>query len=242
MVASVGESAFVSGAVVMAKNQAVWGKAELKRFNMVLLLIMRLYELNLELEGNKRYADTIVASVDTAVLAFSQNGFLIHFNKAAERLFGFPASQAIGKHYLDLSSLNVMKLTKNTFDYVLRKGIPWEGEFIEFTRLDNRKILMSPSVYPWFGGDGGKLGIICVIRDETQIKRLRDQLVKSERMEILGKIASKVSDDIKSPLSSIKNLARMIGDNIESGDRHKNYPGMIIGEAYRINSAVNALL
>lgn len=242
IVASIGESAFVSGAVVMAKNQAIWDKADLKRFNMVLLLIVRLFELSMALEGNKKYADTIVGSVDTAVLAISQNGILGHFNKAAEKLFGFPASQAIGKHYMELSSLMAMKLTKNTFDYVMRTGIPWEGEFIEFIRLDNQKILISPSFYPWFSGDGGKLGVICVVRDETQAKRLQDQLVKSERMAILGKIAAKVSDDIKSPLSSIKNLALMIGNNSKPRSKHKSYTETMIEEADRINSSVNALL
>ena len=243
MVVSTGENLFLRGAIAVAKeNGTAWNKGDLEQLGIITLLILRCYELSVSLADNQQYANTIVESVDTAIFAVSTEGEMIHFNRAAEKVYGFPASEAIGKHYSELLSPKEKELTRRTFEYVINTGKPWEGQFVEFTRVDNKVIFISPTIYPWLNSEGTIMGAIVIVRDDTETKHFQEQLVRIEKMAILGQIAAQVSHEVRSPLASIRGFARIIEKNEKNGSTYKDYAATIVEQVDRINSVVQELL
>lgn len=243
IVASTGDNIFLRGAVAIARDNGVpWDKNDLEKLGVIIMLIIRCYELSVSLVDNQQYANTIVESVDTAIYAISTDGTMIHFNRAAEKIFGYPASWAIGRHYFETLVPKVREGMKRSLDYVLSTGKSYEGHLIEFTRLDDQVIYVNTSIYPWLSGEGEIMGAIGIVTDETENKRFQEQLVRAERMAILGKIAAQVFHEVRSPLASIRGFARIIEKNEKPGSTYREYAETMIEQVDRINAVVQELL
>ncbi|HEX4892927.1 MAG TPA: PAS domain-containing protein, partial [Hyphomicrobiaceae bacterium] len=48
--------------------------------------------------ANLRLLGAIINALDDAIVAMSPEGLITHWNSAAERMFGYPAEEVIGKH------------------------------------------------------------------------------------------------------------------------------------------------
>jgi two-component system sensor histidine kinase HydH len=58
--------------------------------------------------------------------------------------------------------------------------------------------------------EGAFSGVMLLIQDLTQVKSLEEELRRSERMAVLGKMAAGVAHELRNPLSSIKGLALLL--------------------------------
>ena len=243
IVASTGDNKFLRGAVAIAKNDAsAWSKDDLERLETTVVLIIRCYELSVSLAENEQYANTIVESVDTAIFAISLDGTIIHFNRAAEAIFGYPADWAIGRHYLDTLRPEHRESFKRSMNYVLNRGKAYEAHFIKFKRLDNKEIYISNFFNPWLSAEGELMGVIGIVRDETETKLYQEKLIRAEKMAVLGQIAAQVSHEVRSPLASIRGFARIIEKNEKPGTRYKEYAETIIEQVDRINRVIQEML
>lgn len=239
IVASSGENQFLHGAVAISKDNGIaWDRQDLERLSIITMLFIRCFELSVNLLGNQQYASTIVESAETAIMAINTKGIILHFNHTAEEIFGIPVSEAIGEYYAKLSSPKEREMTIRTFEYVLKTGKTWESQIGKFARRDNTLIFVSASVYPWLNGDGDIIGAIVIVRDDTETKRFQEQLLRSERMAILGQFANQVSHDMQSHLASIKEFAL----SVKAGDTYSGSIDDIVGRIDNMNVAVQELL
>ena len=134
------------------------------------------------------------------------------------------------------------ELTKSTLEYVMKTGKSWEGKCIEFIRVDNKIIFIDLLIYPWLSAEGKLIGAIVLVNDETENKLLQEKLVRVEKMAILGRIATKVSQRLRIPLASIKGFAEIIDKNEKRGSTYKDYAETIIEQVERLNTVVEELL
>ena len=54
-----------------------------------------------------------------------------------------------------------------------------------------------------------------IIHDLTRQRELQDQIIRSERLAIIGKMAAKVAHEVRNPLSSISLNAELLEDEID---------------------------
>jgi PAS domain S-box-containing protein len=233
---------FLWGTLAIAKvDGGTWDNGDLEKMDAIVELILRWRELSLSLHENQNYADTIFNSVRDSIFITSKEGIMLHFNQATEKIFGYPAGWALGKHYTETVPSREKERTVKTIDYVKRTRKPVELRFIKYMRLDKQPIYINPSYYPWIDEDGELLGIIGIVSDETENKYFEDKLVKAEKMAALGQTVAQVAHEVRSPLAAIRGFARMI-EKDETSARSKEYAGPIVEQVDVINSMVQELL
>ena len=113
----------------------------------------------------------IVSSSDDAIIGKDINGVITSWNRAAERIFGYTANEAIGQSI----RLIVPPAHYQEDDDVLRRIRGGEGvDHYETVRCarDNRLVQVSLSVSPIRGPDGTIIGASSIARDVTATKRL----------------------------------------------------------------------
>ncbi|HWQ75731.1 MAG TPA: ATP-binding protein, partial [Syntrophomonas sp.] len=186
--------------------------------------------------------DTIMKSIDTAIFSITNDGTMIHFNEAAEKIFGCRASWAIGRHYFETMAPKEREKMRSSFDYVMKTGNTYTGHFVEMTRLDNRVIYLNPLICPWLNREAEIIGAIGIMTDETENKRFQDHLIRAEKMAVLGQIAAQVSHELMNPLASIRGFARIIQKNEPAESKYYSYSKTIIEQVDRIKNVVRDLL
>jgi PAS domain S-box-containing protein len=96
------------------------------------------------------------------------------------------------------------------------------------------------STSPIFDKSGGLIGTVHIVRDTSELKKLREKVAAGERMAALGAMASKVAHEIRNPLSSVGGFARRLEKQL-SGDL-KEYAKIIVDEVSRLEGILNDAL
>src|SRR5674476_369660 len=52
---------------------------------------------------------------------------------------------------------------------------------------------------------GHNIGIVCIIHDITDMKKMEEKLVKTEKLASIGELAGQIGHDLRNPLAGIKN-------------------------------------
>jgi len=96
------------------------------------------------------------------------------------------------------------------------------------------------SASPIFDKSGELLGTVHIVRDITELKKLREKVVVAERMAALGEMAAKVAHEIRNPLLSIGGFARRLEKRLD-GDL-KEHAKIIVSEVQRLEGILNDTL
>ena len=84
------------------------------------------------------------------------------------------------------------------------------------------------------------IGTVHVLRDISELKRLQERLVMTERMAALGEVAAKVAHEIRNPLISVGGFAKRLEKKL-SGNL-KEYADIITKEVGRLEGILNEIL
>jgi PAS domain S-box-containing protein len=133
-------------------------------------------------EGRERLA-AVVESSDDAIIGKTLEGTITAWNRGAEKVFGYSASEAVGRSMLML--LPPERASEEP-DILARIGRGESVEHFETVRVrkDGRKINISATISPIKDSSGAVVGISKIARDITDSKRaeqaVKDSLATSE--------------------------------------------------------------
>jgi len=170
-------------------------------------------------EEQLREQATLLDNAQDAILVRDLDDNILFWNKSAERIYGWPAVEIIGKNIKETmykTSLNQYLDAKRA---VLATG-EWQGELKQLTR--DEKEIIAESRWTLVRDDRGEPKSILVINtDVTEKRKVEAQFLRAQRMESIGTLASGIAHDFNNLLSpilmSIQLLQLKIND--EEGQR-----------------------
>lgn len=148
-------------------------------------------------------------------------GRFIYMNRSHAEMFGYDDADAlIGMHWSSLYSIEGrQRLEAEAFPVLNTEG-RWRGES-NGLRRDGSSVRQEVSLS--LRSDGG---LVCVTRDvgerqrsEREMARLREQLLVSQRQEIVGQIASGIAHDFNNLIAAISGSAALIVADPATGAR-----------------------
>src|SRR5262249_42104400 len=134
----------------------------------------------------------IVDSSDDAIVSKTLNGVITTWNRAAERMFGYTAAEAVGRH---ITLIIPAERHAEEDDVLARIG---RGEMVDHFETvrqtkDGRRLVISLTVSPIRDARGTIVGASKIARDITDFKR-----AEAERTLLLeeAQAANRAKDDI----------------------------------------------
>jgi PAS domain S-box-containing protein len=121
----------------------------------------------------------MIDSADDAVIGMDQRGTIVSWNPAAERLYGYSASEVTGKPLKLLVPDDRPDEIPRILDRI-RRGERVPHFVTERRRKDGTRIAVSISISPVRDADGVVAGASIIARDDTRRAQMDEQLRESE--------------------------------------------------------------
>lgn len=180
--------------------------------------------------------ENIFESISDLVYFNSSDYTIKKANKAVLARLGKPMESIIGKKCYEIFHGTSEPWAKCPH----HKTILTKKSFVE--ELEDPKLggTFLSSSSPIFDKTGDLMGTVHIVRDISEIKKLREKVAMGERMSALGEMAAKVSHEIRNPLLSIGGFARRLEKRLESD--LKEYAKIIVDEVSRLEGILNDAL
>jgi len=191
------------------------------------------------LESEKKYRRII----DHSLLGFYiiQNQILKFCNQRLAKIFGYEKSdELLGMHIRELIAPEswatvepfVRLKESGELDEVSNefKGKKKDGKVIDLEVLGGRILY------------DGKSAIQGSMIDVTERKHLEAQLLQSQKMEAVGRLAGGVAHDFNNLLTTIMGYSELLSQTLQSGDPSRDYVECVLNSARRGANLTNQLL
>jgi PAS domain S-box-containing protein len=180
--------------------------------------------------------ENIFESISDMVYFVSEDYVINNINQAVSKRLGKPPGEIIGKKCYEV--FHGMHQPSTTCPH--QKAVDRREAFVqefEDPFLDGTFIM---SCSPIFDVTGQFTGTVNILSDITELKHLRERVIKTERMAALGEVAARVAHEIRNPLVSLGGFARRLEKQLDGG--LKEYADIIAKEVGRLENILNEIL
>jgi two-component system sensor histidine kinase HydH len=184
----------------------------------------------------KAFSDHLVEKMPIGLIAIDRNGKVALLNSAAGSILSVKPSDLSGKASKGALPPELVKLISGAGD---KKGII-ETE-VECVLKSGKSVPLEVSATKLKGGENDFLGHIILFKDLSEVRSLRREVARSQRLASLGSLAAGVAHEIRNPLSSIKGFAVYFRERQEK-EEEKKIAGIMIQEVDRLNRVVSQLV
>ncbi|MBN2755139.1 MAG: GAF domain-containing protein [Candidatus Goldbacteria bacterium] len=176
----------------------------------------------------KMRVESMIKSMDDAVVAADRDGKIVMLNRVAEDIFGITAASSYGKPVADV--IKDRSIIEN-YKVVAALKSTTKNE-VKIKRGNKEHIFASVSA-PILDDRGEYAGGVAVLRDITEIKEL--DKMKSEFLNM-------VSHELRTPLTPIQAYSELMLVRNVSEEKVKKYADIINKETQRLGSLIGDLL
>ncbi len=151
----------------------------------------------------------IVASSDDAIISKDMNGIIMSWNDAAERIFGYTRTEAVGQ---PITIIIPPELSNEEREILrrLRNGEHIQHyETIRVTKQGN-KVNVSLTISPMRNSEGQVVGASKIARDITEhlraehaLQEAQSELARVTRVAAMGELAAAIAHEVNQPLGAV---------------------------------------
>jgi PAS domain S-box-containing protein len=160
---------------------------------------------------------SVVQSSEDAIIYGALDGIILTWNQGAERIYGYAASEVIGKSFTILVPPDRLEEIREVLEKIRRGEYISHHETVRRTK-DGRRIEVSLSMSPMRDASGIPTGVSIIGRDITGRKRLEATLFQSQKMETVGKLAGGIAHEFNSIMTAIIGQSELMLYDLPEGN------------------------
>jgi two-component system cell cycle sensor histidine kinase/response regulator CckA len=159
-----------------------------------------------KLHENPEWFFTALRSIADAVVASDEMGRITFLNPAAETLTGWPQSEACGK---PVGEVLRIERSSGPAEEAAAEAANLFLEAEAISRSGERRTVEAKSAL--IRGDGGRLmGVVRIVRDVGERKRLERRVLQTQKMEAVTRLAGGIAHDFNNLLTSINGYTEFL--------------------------------
>ncbi|NPV08413.1 MAG: PAS domain S-box protein [Anaerolineae bacterium] len=188
------------------------------------------------------FAQSLLSTAQAIVLVLDPEGRVVSYNSYTEALTGCPLERAKGQEWAALFvPEREREAVREQIGLVLETGSV-HGYVNPVLSAEGRERLVE-----WHGGrltdaQGNAVGVLTTGHDITERKRLEEQLLQSQKMETIGRLAGGIAHDFNNLLTAITGHAQFALEGLPAGDPTRDDLSEVLRAADRAAGLTRQLL
>ena len=183
----------------------------------------------------------IIEYSDGVIVSITPDGIIVGWNDGAERQYGYAAEEIVG------CSLSVLFPPGKNPEYIelierVRRGERMPSYDTVRQRKDGTLANVSIGIIPIEARYGELPGASEIGHDIGRIKNLEMQVIESQKMEVVGRLATGIAHDFNNLLSVIMSYAEVLLQRLGEGDAARRYAEEIKDAVVRAGAMTRQLL
>jgi len=203
-----------------------------------------------ELVKTKEFLESLIdASVD-AIIASTLRGEILLFNSGAERIYGWPADEVIGKvHVTQLypegKARDVMRMLRSPQHggEGRLEGVRFEAQARDGSVIPIR--LSAAMIYDVDGNPFATVGIFTDLREKLRIEerlaQAQQKLAVSEKQALIAELAGTAAHELNQPLTSVIGYGELLQRKLDEETPEHHAADVIVREAERMADIVRKI-
>jgi len=194
-----------------------------------------------------RYTDNILESMLAGVIGLDNEGKVVMWSPAAERILGYPASRTTGRT-LDAvidevarrrgaAAAGIPLLVRR----VTATGEAVAGHAVRLKGQEGSRYL-TISCSPLRDDSGAPMGSVLLIEDVTERQEMEERVASMDQLATVGRLAANVAHEIRNPISAIKTAAQFLRKEYQGEGLIDQFAGIINEECDRLSKVTSDFL
>jgi signal transduction histidine kinase len=178
--------------------------------------------------------EAVLQTMAQGVLFINLSGTISLFNEAAAKLLAVSKEQVLNEHFWTI-------FPDDQFGFSMREALHFGlAQRLIFKTLKTKELEISTNFV--YVGPKSSHGIVILLRDLTDLQRLRSVALRNERMKELGEMAASVTHELRNPLGGIRGYASLLVRDLHEWTHLREMAGFILEGTKALESRVNAIL
>jgi len=201
----------------------------------------KLADASLALRRARLETDDILRHLNSGLLTIDSGGYIIYFNRAAERILGYSEEIVRGMLCREVFAERMPDLA----DYLMagitsRVTYPRKELEIVTDRQEIMPLGLSTSILT---EEGGNLrGVIAIFSDLTEAKRMESKMRANDRLAAVGELSASIAHEIRNPLAAISGSVEVLNSELQLSDENARLMELIVKESHRLNVILSDFL
>ncbi|MGH7255877.1 MAG: PAS domain S-box protein, partial [Nitrospirales bacterium] len=200
-------------------------------------LEVKVQERTGEIEETKQYLENLLENANDVIYTLDTDQNFTYVNHKVEA-WGYRKEDLIGRPYLTLlSKRHRGRRLKSTLDIGAKQVYE-----VEVVNRSGEPRTVMVSVSPLRDASNHIQGVLGIARDITETKKLEQQILNSEKLASVGKLAAGVAHEINNPLGGILSCLYNLRKGMVSPERQQEYLVSMEDGLRRVQKIVRQLL
>ena len=185
----------------------------------------------------KAFSDNLVENMPIGLIAINEQRKIASLNNVAEFTLGLSAEKLIGQDAVNVLPVELLQQID-----LLDAGSSLIEKEIECSTQKGKRIPLEVGAQSLRDADDNLFGYVLLFKDLSEIRALRREIARNQRLASVGRLAAGVAHEIRNPLSSIKGLATYFKERYQDKLDDQQIANIMIQEVDRLNRVVGQLL
>ena len=191
-----------------------------------------------ELLDAAEFNNAVLRSLASGVIVVDAAGRVLRINEATLTILEREEGQLVGHALSEDAGLGELS---RVIQATLSSGNP-EDRYEVLVRAGAKTIPLGLSTSVLADHTGKAVGVVANFRNLSGIRKLEEQVRRSQHLAALGQMAAGVAHEIRNPLNSIRGFAQLVQEGTSRDEKLAEYTQIILEEVDRMNRIVQDLL
>lgn len=178
----------------------------------------------------------IIRCLSSGLVTIDHDRLILTLNEAAEEILGLRRDKVLGRPVGEiLPEINPLLENISPKEAIRRAQV-------QVSRRDGAELTLGVSVSPLTDHLDEPVGRIVNFQDLTELRRMEAQVLRAQRLAVVGHLAAGVAHEIRNPLASISGSIELLKSAPQVDDESRALMNIVLREVDRLNGLITDLL